>query len=171
MASRNTPQTPQTPRTPPNPPTGSETSWITVERTVINTAGHDLPQTPGSAARAVPTTTADNDSTTTSCRSVADMIKPQTLLQVQLGISTIEIDGETIIHDELRNANYRLNVSGSYIWSHISPQNTFADLLASIRATHDVIPREADRMVAEFLADLICCGVLAASNGRTLKSE
>ncbi|MGH8142346.1 MAG: PqqD family protein [Steroidobacteraceae bacterium] len=100
---------------------------------------------------------------TTSGASLADTVKPDTICQVQIGISTITIDGETVIHDHLRNANYRLNASGTFIWSRITPQITFADLLASIRATHDVVPEATDRMVAEFLAGLINLGVLSAS--------
>ena len=95
--------------------------------------------------------------------SVADTIRPETQFQIHIGISTILIDDETIIHDHLRNSNYRLNPCGSFIWSRIAPQVSFADLLASISTTYDVIPEASDRMVAEFLADLVDCGVLVAT--------
>jgi hypothetical protein len=140
------------------------TTSVTIERTVSNISGGSdappppqPPQPPGSMVSHVRTVV---DGKTPS---IADAIRPETQFQVQLGISTIEIDGETIIHDDLRNTNHRLNASGSFIWSRISPQASFAELLASIRAEHDVMPDASDRMVAQFLADLIGRGVLTST--------
>jgi len=164
MTTTDTPQTPQPPSPPPIPvgsPLG--TGSVTVERTVTTTNGQNAPQTPRTPGAGVAVAPSPSVSTVTSGASFADQIKPETVLQVHIGISKVEIDGETIIHDHLRNANYKLNTSGSFVWSHISPQATFRDLLASIREAHDVVPDATDRMVAEFLGELINRGVLTAS--------
>lgn len=171
MARNQTPQTPETPQTPPRPLADSMpgTTSVTVERTVTNISGSQdppqpprPPQPPGGMVPPVPTALAGR-----APASVADAIRPETQFQIQIGISTIEIDGETIIHDHLRNANHRLNASGSFIWSRISPRVSFADLLASIHAEHDVVPDGADRMVAQFLEDLIGRGVLTSTIATT----
>jgi|SRR5579863_8192686 len=169
MARSDTPQTPQTPQTPPHPPDGSTkgTTSVTVERTVTNIDSQDAPrppQPPASTASPAPTVTSTGSGlTTVSGASVADAIRPDTQFQIHIGISTILIDNETIIHDHLRNANYRLNPTGSFIWSRIAPQISFGDLLAAIRATYDAVPETSDRMVAEFLADLVGRGVLVTT--------
>jgi len=174
MASTDTPRTPRTPQPPPPMPAGSGNKTVSV----TNTSGEDAPQPPQTPQTPYPQTPQPPQGTDLSATaappaagapvtltgaSVADLIKPETMFQVQLGISTIQIDGETIIHDHLRNANYRLNSSGSFIWSCLSSQISFDDLLASIRTAHDAVPEATDRMVAEFLGDLISRGVLTAS--------
>ncbi|MGH7119991.1 MAG: PqqD family protein [Acetobacteraceae bacterium] len=167
MALRETPQTPSTPPRPAAAPSGAAS--VTVVRTVVTSTGGDAPPTPQTpqppvaAAAAAPAAVSPGGGATTSGASLADTVKPDTSFQIQIGISTITIDGETVIHDHLRNANYRLNASGTFIWSRITPQITFTDLLAGIRAMHDVVPEATDRMVAEFLTELINLGVLSAS--------
>ena len=165
MAHTDPPQTPQT----PTPPVGRGpgTTSVTIERSVTTHGdGTDIPapdqprppRPPEQADPVVGITSPALDAAT-----LAQMIRPETVFQIQLGIEATEIDGETIVHDHLRNTNIRLNVSGSFIWSNLQPTISFADLLSSIRRNHDVVPPAVDSMVADFLGDLVARGTVAAA--------
>jgi hypothetical protein len=168
MANTQTPRTPQTPPTPQppaiSPATGEGT--VIIERTVISSNhsnASEPPQPPMTPRPPAQSGATESLAPVAGGAAIAAMIGPDTIFQVQLGISTAMIDGETVIHDHLRNANYRLNSGGSFIWSRISPQRTFAQLLADIRASHDAGRDTMDKTVAEFLGNLVDHGVLAAS--------
>jgi hypothetical protein len=173
MASPEMTQTPQTPQTPaPPPPSGIPgTTTVTVTRTVTTGSADPTatpqpptpPQPPPGATSDLSSAPSETTFSVADGQSLAAALKPQTVFRVQLGISTVQIDGETIIHDQLRNTNTRLNASGSFIWSQILLGLSFSDLMAKIQEAHTTVPPDLEKVVSGFLADLIQRGVITAT--------
>ena len=135
MSKLKTPQTPQTPHT-----THTSHTVYTVEtsRTSTNVA-------------------------TLIREELAKRLTPNTRFQVQLGVTTSELDAETIVVDLLRNQYLRLNATGSFIWKAIKQQDTLSTIVSKIVDAFDADSEEAKKSATEFLADLVERGVITAS--------
>ncbi|MCM2394311.1 PqqD family protein [Streptomyces albipurpureus] len=73
--------------------------------------------------------------------------QPGTVVQQGLGVKGLNVDGEVVLYDALRNKSYRLNASGAEIWHFLRQSLTFSVIANAFPAI------ETERLIS-FLSGL-----------------
>ena len=101
---------------------------------------------------------------TTGTKARHPEFKSDTIFQVLLGVTTSELDDETVVADPLRHKYFRLNSTGSVLWRLARRGDQLSAIIVQFAQQFELDPKRAEEIVADFLGDLVDKGVLLSSS-------
>lgn len=84
------------------------------------------------------------------------------VVQVGIGVESMDVDDEMVLYDTLRNQSYRLNAAATTIWRLLTKGPTFGQLVADFApgAESSTASHEAEAALPAFLTDLADRGLI-----------
>ena len=90
-------------------------------------------------------------------------LTPQSTFQITIGIKSTEIDDEFVLADLLSDKSFRLNTTGSFVWSLILRDASLGEIENVFSNEYDLSSDEAHEHILRLVKSLMHSGLIALS--------